>query len=154
MSAFKDFRNLKRRFSGNCFGAKNVPGNFFTLRFSGSENDAGDPPNPVRGLSEHSLLLGDACFPRGAGCQGWVENGGFCMLSGTLPAPGARNANFMLIPASPGLLLHRPPRFPGESAGFTNCPWSIFPTSTSIRCLLHSYASYGVFEGRAFSLVF
>ena len=71
MSAFKDFRNLKRRFSGNCFGAKNVPGNFFTLRFSGSENDAGDPPNPVRGLSEHSLLLGDACFPRGAGCQGW-----------------------------------------------------------------------------------
>ena len=45
------------------------------------------------------------------------------MLSGTRPAPGARNAHFMLVPASPGSLLHRPPLFPGESAGFTRSPW-------------------------------
>ena len=70
------------------------------------------PPNenPVRGLSEHSLLLADA-VRRGLhplqirGARGGVENGVFCMLSWTLPAPGGEKRK-----------LHGHPRLPWSAS--------------------------------------
>ena len=54
------------------------------------------------------------------GARGGVENGVFCMLSWELPAPGARNADFMEGPAIPGVLLRHPRRFFPESEDFFN----------------------------------
>ena len=70
------------------------------------------------------------------GASSGVENGGFCMLSGTLPAPGARNANFMLIPASPGVLLRRPPRFFRESEDFSIGPWGFEAAAAAFSAIL------------------
>ena len=74
---------------------------------------------PVRGLSERSLLIGDAASELASrwsgGARGGVENSGFGMLSWDIPAPGARNANFMECPAIPGVLLRHPRRFFPES---------------------------------------
>ena len=58
------------------------------------------------------------------GARGGVEKGGFGMLSWTIPGPGARNANFMLMPTSPGVLLRRPRRPFRESVDIFFCPWS------------------------------
>ena len=112
--------------------------------------------NPVRGLSQHSLPIRVNSSPwlvdpAARGARGGVENGGFCMLSGVPPASGARNALFIHMPTSPESFLHRPPQPLRGSADFFHSPWTIFPTSTSIRWLLNSYESYGVFEGLAFS---
>ena len=65
--------------------------------------------NPVRGLaSTASLFRGCSLAPpvefaslAAGGARGRVENGGFCMLSGLPPAPGAENAISGLVPTSP-----------------------------------------------------
>ena len=85
----------------------------------------------IRGCSSSWLA-----YPEARGARGGVENGGFCMLSGTLPAPGARNANFMLIPASLGVLLRRPPRFSRETADFLHCPWGFEAAAAAFSAIL------------------
>ena len=55
---------------------------------------------------------------RSGGCRGGVENCDFHMLFWTFPAPGARNANSVELPATPGVLLRHPRRFFWESEDF------------------------------------
>ena len=94
----------------------------------------------MRGLSERSLLIGDAASElasrAGWGARGGVENGGFCMLSWKIPAPGARNADFMEYPAIPGVLLRHPRRFFPESEDFLHGHFAIEVAAAAFSAIL------------------
>ena len=94
----------------------------------------------MRGLSERSLLIGDAASELASRCRGGarggVVNGGFCMLSWELPAPGARNADFMECPAIPGVLLRHPRRFFPESEDFLHCHFAIEVAAAAFSAIL------------------
>ncbi len=94
----------------------------------------------MRGLSERSLLIGDAASElasrRRGGARGGVVKGGFCMLSWDIPAPGARNANFMESPAIPGVLLRHPRRFFPESEDFLRSPWTLEAAAAAFSAIL------------------
>ena len=70
------------------------------------------------------------------GARGGVENGGFCMLSWDIPAPGARNANFMEFPAIPGVLLRNPRRFFPESEDFLHKHFAIEVAAAAFSAIL------------------
>ena len=94
----------------------------------------------MRGLSERSLLIGDAASElasrRRGGARGGVVNGGFCMLPWDIPAPGARNANFMECPAIPGVLLRHPRRFSPESEDFLHNDFAIEVAAAAFSAIL------------------
>ena len=81
--------------------------------------------NPVRGLSERSLLKREAVWssreisasPGSEGYRGGVENCDFCMLFWVLPAQDASNRNFCDLPATGGRsLVPTTPVCPAEGA--------------------------------------
>jgi len=81
--------------------------------------------NPVRGLSERSLLKREAVWssreisasPGSEGYRGGVENGDFCMLFWILSPQDASNRNFPDLPATGGRsLVPTTPVFPAEGA--------------------------------------
>ena len=94
----------------------------------------------MRGLSERSLLIGDAGSELASRCRGGarggVVNGGFCMLSWDIPAPGARNADFMECPAIPGVLLRHPRRFFPESEDFLHRHFAIEVAAAAFSAIL------------------
>ena len=76
--------------------------------------------NPVRGLSEHSIIIRGGSFRSTGGvfaslgdrgARGGVENDDFGVLSGFPTAPGAENAISGRVPSSPGSLQRRLARF-------------------------------------------
>ena len=83
----------------------------------------------MRGLSERSLLIGDAASELASrwsrGARGGVRNGVFACFPWEIPAPGARNADFMECPAIPGVLLRHPRRFFPESEDFLHQHFAI-----------------------------
>ncbi len=81
--------------------------------------------NPVRGLSERSLLKRGTVWssreisvpPGSEGYRGGVENCDFCMLFWILPSQDASNAKFRDLPATGGRsLVPTTPVFPAEGA--------------------------------------
>ena len=58
------------------------------------------------------------------------------MLSWDLSAPGARNADFMLVPAFPGVLPRRPRRFFRETEDFFYSLWTLEAAAAAFSAIL------------------